>query len=454
MRIIIQGAGAVGSHLAKMLRGENNEVVVIDDDLRRLEKLAAETDVRAVKGNPSSTKVLADAGVNGADLYIAVYPSSMQEMNIVGALLARRMGAAKVIARVNDEEYLSEENQRLFRELGIELLFYPERIAAEEIVSLLERKSRSESMDFAKGQLQVSVFKLDAQSPLLDMTLLEFVQQLSEEQRRQFRIIAISRGNRTIIPKPDTVFQFNDVLYTFSHREGVELLVKYFGQSTLEVRKVMIIGGNAIASMLAADLHDRKIEVKLVEIDHDKAIRLNDIVDDDIQVVNGDGRDSDFLFDEGISDCDAFVALTGSDESNILSCVIARKLGVPRTVAEVENTEYLRLAEELGVDSVINKKVITAGNLFRFTLGGRAHMIKNIRGTDAELIEYTASAGSAIVRKPLKDLKFPEGAIIGGVIRGDRAFIAVGDTQIAPDDRVAIFAMPRTVKEVDKFFKA
>ena len=454
MRIIIQGAGAVGSHLAKMLRGENNDVVVIDDDLRRLEKLTAETDVRAVKGNPSSTKVLADAGVNGADLYIAVYPSSMQEMNIVGALLARRMGAAKVIARVNDEEYLSEENQRLFRELGIELLFYPERIAAEEIVSLLERKSRSESMDFAQGQLKVSVFKLDAQSPLLDMTLLEFMQQLSEEQRRQFRIIAIARGNRTIIPGPDTVFQFDDVLYTFSHREGVELLVRYFGQSSLEVRKVMIIGGNAIASMLAADLHERKIDVKLVEIDHDQAIRLNDILDDDIQVVNGDGRDADFLYDEGITDCDAFVALTGSDESNILSCVIARKLGVSRTIAEVENTEYLRLAEELGVDSVINKKVITAANIFRFTLGGKAHMIKNIRGTDAELIEYTATAGSAIVRKPVKDLKFPEGAIIGGIIRGDQAFVAVGDTRIVPDDRVTIFAMPRTVKEIDKFFKA
>ena len=453
MRIVIQGAGAVGSHLAKMLRGENNEVIVIDDDSRRLEKLTSETDVRAVKGNPSSTRILTDAGVSKADLFIAVYPSSMQEMNIVGALLAKRLGAAKVIARVNDEEYLSEENKRLFRELGIELLFYPERIAAEEIVSQLERKSTSESMDFAKGQLQVSVFKLDESSPLLDLSLLEFTQQLEEEQRRQFRIIAISRNDRTIIPRPDTVFQFNDILFTFSHQEGIGLLVKYFGQSTLEVKKVMIIGGNEIASMLAADLHNRNIEVKLVEIDHEKALRLNDVLDDDIQVVNGDGRDSAFLYDEGITDCDAFVALTGSDESNILSCVIARKLGVPRTVAEVENTEYVRLAEEMGVGSVINKKLITAANIFRFTLGGKARMVKYMRGTDAELIEYTAVPGSLIAKKPVKDLNFPDGAIIGGVIRGEDAFIAVGDTQILADDRVAVFATPQSVKDVDRFFK-
>ena len=453
MRIIIQGAGRVGSHLAKMLRGAGHEIAVIDDDEKRLNRLSSEVDIRAINGNPSSARVLVDARVPGSDLYIAVYPSTMQEMNIVGGLLAKHLGAAKVIARVNDEEYLSEENLHFFNELGIELLFYPERVAAEEIVAQLKRASSSESMDFAKGQLQVSVFKLNEESPLLDLSLMEFVRQFTKEQLEQFRIIAVSRGDRTIIPKPDTVFMYNDIIFTFSKKEGIDLLTKYFGRSNLEVRNVMIIGGNEVAEMLAASLHKLKIGVKLAEIDHERAIKLNDVLDDEIQVVNGDGRDSDFLYDEGITTYDAFVALTGRDESNILSCVIAKKFGVQRTVAEVENTEYVRLAEEMGIDCVINKKLLTAANIYRLTLEGEAKIVKNIRGTDAEVIEYTATTRSLITQKPIKDLKFPEGAIIGGVIRGEDAFIAVGDTQIMPGDRVDVFAVPESIKAVDKFFK-
>lgn len=453
MRIIILGAGAVGSHLAKMLRGEGNDITVIDNDEGRLGGLSQGLDVRVIQGNPSSTKVLKDAGVDKADLFIAVYPSTLQETNIVGSLLAKNLGAAKVLARVNDEEYLSAENRLMFNEMGIELLFYPERIAADEIVAQLKRSSSSETMDFARGKLQISVFKLNEDSPLLDLSLSEFVAQLDAAQLEQFRIIAISRGNNTIIPGPETVFQYNDLVFTFSRQEGVELLVKYFGQSTLQVEKVMIIGGNAIAAMLAAELYSQGIEVKLVEKNHDRCIELWEKLDDNIEIVNGDGRNSDFLFEEGISSCDAFVALTGSDETNVLSCVAAKKLGVPRTVAEVENMEYLHLAEELGVDSVINKKLITAASIFRFTLSGKARFVKYMRGTSAEVIEYTASQGSHITKAPLKDIKFPNGAIVGGVIRADEAFIAVGSTQIQPNDRVAIFALPESVKGIDKLFK-
>ena len=436
-----------------MLRGEGNDITIIDDNDARLSKLRSALDIRTIQGNPSSTKILTKAGVAKCDLFIAVYPSTLQETNIVGALLAKHLGAPKVLARVNDEEYLSSDNLLMFNQLGIELLFYPERIAADEIVAQLKRSTTSETMDFGKGQLQVSLFKLDENSPLLDLKLSEFVQQLSKEDLEQFRIIAIARNNNTIIPGPDTVFQYDDLVFTFSRMEGVDLLVKYFGQSTIKVQKVMIVGGNEVAEMLAPDLFAMGMEVKLIEIDHDRCLQLTEKFDDGIEVVNGDGRNSDLLYEEGIRDCDAFVALTGSEETNVLTCVVAKKMGVPRTVAEVENTEYIRLAEEMGIDSVINKKLITAAKIYRFTLGGDARFVKYMRGTNAEVVEYTAVAGSPITRRPLKDISFPNGAIIGGVVRGEEAFIAVGDTQIQPGDHIAIFAVPESIKLLDKLFR-
>lgn len=453
MRIVIQGAGAVGSHLAKMLRQEGNDITVIDDDSTRLGNLAAVSDIQAILGSPSSIQVLRDADVGKADLFIAVYPASSQEMNVVGALLAKQLGAAKVLARINDEGYLTAENKLLFKEMGIELMFYPEKIAADEIVDQLKHATFSETMDFAHGRLQIAVFKLDEYSPLLDLKLIDFTKKLPREESEQFRIIAISRGDDTIIPKLDTVFQFGDLVFTIAKRAGIELLIKYLGKKNLSVEKVMIVGGSPIAEMVAKSLSKEHIWVKIIEIDRSRAEGLAERLPDDVITVIGDGRNSELMYEEGISDCDAFVALTGEDETNILSCVVAKKLGVPRTVAEVENFEYTRLAEEMGVDSVINKKLITAGRIFKFTLSGRARFVKYMSGTNAEVIEYTVTPGSAITKKPLKDLDFPKNAIIGGVIRGSEACIAVGSTQIEAYDRVAIFAMPETLKEIDKFFK-
>lgn len=453
MKIVIQGAGAVGSHLAKMLRAEGNEITVIDDDSQRLQNLALNADVLTIEGSPTNISVLKDADTGRADLFIAVYPSAMQDINIVGALLAKHLGAAKVLARINDEEYLKAENKQLFKDMGIELMFYPEKIAADEIVDLLRHAAFTETMDFAHGRLQIGLFKLDENSPLLDNKLIEFTGSMTKEDSEKFRIIAISRGEDTIIPKADTVFQYGDLLFTISKKEGIELLIKYFGKKNITVEKVMIMGGSRIASMLARSLVKLGIGVKIIEIKLDHCRKLVENLPEDVIVVNGDGRDSSFLYEEGIEGYDAFVALTGEDETNILSCVVAKKLGIPRTIAEVENFEYSRLAEEMGVDSVINKKLITAGRIFKFTLSGKARFVKYMSGTSAQIIEYTVTPGSRITKKPLKDLGFPSGAIIGGVIRKKEAMIAVGDTIIEPHDRVAIFTLPDTIKEVDRFFK-
>ena len=453
MKIVIEGAGEIGSHLAKMLRAEANEVTIIDDDAQRLAAVGAYSDVETVLGNPSSIKTIREAGVARADLFIAVYPFTTQEVNIVGALLAKQMGAKRVIARINDEDYLAAENRLLFKELGIELMFYPEKSAADEIVTSLKHVSSSDTMDFAHGKLQISVFKIDEESPMVDLRLEEFIRMMTPEETALFRIIAISRDANTIIPKFDTKFQFGDVVFTVSKREGLKSIIKYFGKTDKTISRVMILGGSPIAEKVARALSSQMSAVKIIEKSKERCIALSEKLPESVVVVNGDGSNSDFLYEEGIRDYDAFVALTDSDESNVLCSVVAKKFGVPRTVAEVENIEYIRLAEEMGVDTVINKKLITAGKIFKFTLSGKARFVKYMSGSNAEIIEYTVAPGSAITKKPIKDLNFPTNAIIAGVVRGSDSFIAVGDTRIEDYDRVAIFALPQTIKEIDKFFK-
>ncbi len=453
MKIVIEGAGEVGSHLAKMLRAEANEVVVIDDNAARIAALSAYVDVETVLGNPSSIEILRAAGVAKADLFIAVYPLAAQEINIVGALLAGQLGAAKVIARVNEEDYLSAENKLIFKELGIELMFYPEKSAADEIVAFLKHNSTAETMDFARGRLQIAVFKLTEDSPILDLKLLEFIKDSTPEELQQFRVIAISRDEKTIIPRLDTKFLYGDLVFTITTREGTEALYRHFGKTNVSIDSVFILGGGPIGEMLARTLDRSGLKVKLVESDKNRCIELSEKLPETVRIVCGDGRNSDFLYEEGIQEYAAFVALTGNDESNVLSCVVAKKFGVQRTIAEVENIEYIHIAEEMGVDNVINKKLITAGRIFKFTLSGRARVVRYMTGTNAEVIEYTVAPGSAITTGPIKDIDFPRNAIIGGVIRGSESFIAVGDTVIQPYDRVAIFALPETIQDIDKFFK-
>ena len=453
MKIVIAGAGEIGSHLAKMLRDEANEVTVVDDDASRLSALASSVDVQTIQGPISSLKLLREAGTDKADLYIAVYPYTTQEVNIVSAMLAHQLGAGKVIARINDEDYLSPENKLIFKEMGIELMFYPEKSASDEIVSALKHSTTTDTMDFARGQLQIACFKLDEEAPVLDLKLGEFIKTVPPAELEQFRIIAIGRDNETVIPKMDSKFRFGDLVFTISRKDGMQMLSRHFGKSDVLTKRVMIMGGTAIAEMVARSLAKQGTKVKIIDKDKSRCIDLTEKLPKNVEVICGDGRNADILYEEGISECDAFISLTSRDANNILACVVARKYGVPRTIAEVENIEYVHLAEEMGVSSVINKKTITAGRIFKFTLSGKARFVRYMSGTNAEVVEYTVAPGSAITRSAIKDLDFPANAIIGGVIRGNDAFIAVGDTRIEPYDRVAIFTKPESLREIDKFFK-
>ena len=452
MKIVIAGAGAVGSHLAKMLSNESNDITVIDMDQERLDALSAIADVVTVEGNPSTIHTLQEAGVANADLFIAVNPSDSQDVNIVSAMLAKKLGSKKVTARINNEEYLTYDNKSMFTEMGIDLMFYPEKIAASEIADLLKRTASTDSMDFARGKLQMAVFKLEEESSLLGMTMQEF-SNLAAEEGMKYRVVAISRNNQTIIPKFDTKFKYHDLVFIISKREGMDMLMKYIGKKNIEVNSLMILGGSPIGEMVAKQMAKELDSVKLIELNKEKCLDLSEKLPANVIVVNGDGRNSDMLLEESIKDYDAFVAVTNSSETNILACVAAKSLGVARTIAEVENIEYIRLAESMGVDAVINKKLITAGRIFKFTLSNKVRFIKYMSGTDAEILEFIVAPDSKITKAPLMDMGFPSNAIIGGIIRGNESFIAVGDTQIQAYDRVAVFALPEAVKEVDKFFR-
>jgi len=455
MKIIIEGAGQVGSHLAKMLSHASNEITVIDEDAERIRKLTSSADVSTVQGPPSSIELLREAGCARADLFIAVNPFQSQSVNVVSALLAKKIGAKRVIARIDDESYLSPENKLLFKDMGIDMLFYPEKSASDEIVEMLQHSASSESMDFARGKLQLAVFKLDDDSPLLEMSVAEFAKTVkTAEPEADFRIVAISRGGVTIIPRYDTPFKYMDYLYVIARREGVPVLMKYLGKDKIEVRRVLILGGSEIGEMVAGRLAAQKLEdIKIIDIDPARCRQLSEDLPDLVSVACGDVRNSDFLLEEDIKGFQAVLATTGNDEVNILSCVVAKKMGVPRVIAQVENLEYLRLAEEMGVDSVINKKLITAARIFKFTLSDKLRSVRYMSGTDAEVLEYTAAPDSRITKGTLKEIDFPANAIIGGIIRGGESFIAVGHTRIEAYDRVAVFALPDAVKDVDKMFK-
>lgn len=448
MKIIIAGAGDVGSHLAKMLSNEYHDLTIIDNNEERLSRVSESADVITLFGSPTSITTLSAAGASRADLFIAVSPAQEQDVNIISALLAKRMGSAKVTARINNDEYLQNENKLLFTEMGIDLLFYPEKIASHEIIDLLRQTGTSEFIDFSSGKLQMIVFRLEEGAPLLDKSMKETAYPGNDPL---YRAVAIAREGRTIIPRADTRFKEHDLVFVISKRSGVQQVMDYSGKTNIDIRRVMIVGGGRIGEMVARKLENSMDYIKLIELKRERCDYLTEKLSKTL-VINGDARNTDLLIEEDVNDFDAFVAVTSSSETNILSCVMAKKMGVRKTIAEVENIEYIKLAESMGVDAVINKKLITAGRIFRFTLSNKVQSIKCLNGSDAEVLEFIVNPASLITKGKIKDLDFPKDAIIGGIIRGNQSYIALGDTEIKAYDRVVVFALPTALKKVNKFF--
>lgn len=444
MKIVIAGAGEVGGHLAKMLGSEDNDITLIDPVEERLKSVSHFVDLRIIQGNSTSIEVLKKAEIQKADLFIAVNPSEEQDMNITSTILAKRMGAKKVVARINTHEYLLPDYRDIFIDLGIDHLLYPEKMAAQEIINLLAQTGASEYIDFS-GKLQIIVLRLEEGAPILDK-MVKIANDSSE-----YRVVAIGREGDIFIPDEYEEFKLYDMVYYITSSEGILQIMKNTGKENINVNSLMIVGGSPIAVMLAKAL-ENKINVKLVESNREKCNRLAEILPKTL-VINLDVRNIDNLEDEGLSSMDAFVALTGQSETNILACMAAKNAGVFKTIAEIENLNYIKLAESIGIDTVINKKIVAASRIFKFTMESDVLAIKCLMGSDAEIMEFIAKPNSMITRSKIKYINFPSDAIIGGVIRGNQAFIVNDETQVNAYDRVSIFALPSAINKVGKYFE-
>lgn len=445
MRIILAGAGAVGTHLAKMLSNENHDIIVIDNDPNRLKQIGSNFDVLTLEGSATSIGLLKEAKVKKADLLIAV--TEAESVNIAAAILGKQLGAVKTIARIDNQEYLYSENKEMFVSLGIDYLIYPEKIAAREIVGLLSHTSTSDVVDFAGGTLHLYAFKLEANAPIINKSLIEIT---NPGEAAEYRAVAIARAGHTIIPRGQDRFQAGDLVYVITNREGVEDLIRFTGKENVDVRNIMILGGSRIGVRAAKDLGEQHY-VKLIEQDREKSYLISNTLDNCL-VINGDGTNLELLTQEGLSKMDAFVAVTGNSETNILSCLLAKRMGVKKTIAEVENIDYIPLAENIGIDTIVNKKLIAASRIFRFTMTTEVSSIKCLTGTDAEVMEFIAKPDSKITKGKLKDIDFGPDAIIGGYTREGTGQIARGNTKIEEGDQVVVFALPTSLSDIGNFF--
>ena len=447
MKIIIAGAGEVGFYLARLFTNAYHDVTIIDSQDERLSKVESVVDALTINGLPTSISVLNDANVRRADLFIAVNPAEDQDMNITCSLLAKALGAKRVIARINNYEYLFPYNKEIFFNLGIDYLIYPERIASNEIIKLLHQTGTSEYIDFSGGKLQLIVAKVEEGAPLIGEPASNFIN--SENNNIPCKIIAITRDGNTTIITHDDEFQLHDMLYFITDSDYADNLLHLCGKTNITVRNLMILGGSRIGTRVARELEDRT-NIKVIENDIDKCEELTEKLPKSL-IISGDGRNMDLLVEEEVKNMDAFVAVTGSSEVNILTCMSAKRLGVKKTIAEVENIDYIKFAEDVGIDTVINKKLITASKIFRFTIESDVQTVKYLSGSNAKVLEFIVKPGSTATKKKLGEIEFPD-TIIGGIIRGDTSIIATDNVEIKPYDRVVLFTISATIAQFSKYF--
>jgi len=445
MKIVIAGAGDVGTFLAKMLSNANHDITLIDKDEEKLNYINTHFDLLTLNGSVSSVEDLNKANVKKADLFIAV--TSMEEVNILAAMLSKKLGAAKTIARIDNREYLRPENKAIFDGMGIDELIYPEILAAREIVASLKQTGTRQLFDFKGGKLTLCAMKLKGNAPVVGLSIKEANKLLDEPN---FRAVAITRNSKTLIPNGETVFSEGDLVYIVSNSCGLENALKFAGKKQHAIRNIMIVGGSRIGKRVAKELENTH-NIKVIEIDKQKCNELADVLSNTL-VINGDGRDMELLSDESIQNMDGFIAVTGNSEANILSCLLAKKMGIKRSIAEVENMDFIHFAENVGIGTLINKKLIAASYIYRFTMKADVSAVKVLTGTDAEVLEFVAKAGSKITKSKIRDLKFPNGATIGGVIRDKDSFIADGNVQIQAEDHVVVFCFPEAIGKVEKMF--
>ncbi len=444
MRIIIAGAGAVGTHLAKMLSDERHDIVLMDANEERMANLESNFDLMTFVAQPTSINSLKEVSVADADLFVAVTPE--ESTNITSCILAHSLGAKKTVARIDNYEYLQPKNKEFFKNLGVDSLIYPEMLAAKEIADGLHLSWIRQWWEFNGGALVMLGVKLRDNALILNTPIAQI------QKEHPYHIVTIKRMGETIIPSGADELQAGDIVYFMTSKRSLPYIRKITGKEEHStIRNIMIMGGSRIA-MRATQLVSNDMSVKVIDSDINRCHWLTDMVDDSVMIINGDGRDYKLLEDEGISEVDAFVALTDNSETNILACLSAKRMGVFKTIAEVENIDYIGMAESLDIGAVINKKKIAASYIYQLLLDADVENVKCLTFANADVAEFVVKEGAKVTRSLVKDLVLPKGVTIGGLVRGDEGILVTGSTQIQPGDHVVVFCLSSMIKRIEKYF--
>ncbi len=452
MKIVIAGAGDVGFHLAELLSFENQDIILIDTNQDVLDYASTHLDVLTIRGDSSSMKTLKEAEVGRTQLVLAVTTS--EKNNLMTAILAKKLGARQTIARVKNSEYLEPEQRELFSTLGIDSLISPRQLAAREIKRLVNQCSFTDVFEFEGGKISLVGITLDQVSPLINQRLIEIYGNSngnSSSEDPNYRPIAVLRGHRTIIPRGNTTLRKNDHVYFVAKTPDINCVEDFVGRQKIRIKNVMIVGGSDLAFETASMLED-EYHVTLIEQNKDRCKEMAEALHNTL-IINGNVTDVDLQEEEGLRNMDAFIALTPNSETNIIASLMAKNRGVYKTIAQVENKEYTHISQNIGVDTLINKKLIAANNIFRYVRKGQVEAITSLHGVDAEVIEFVVHKNNRLTKKPLKDLNFPEEALIGGVIRGDESLIPDGNFQLQRNDKVIVFSLPEAISKLEKLFK-
>lgn len=449
MKIIIAGASDVGLHLAKLLSFESQNITLIDNVKQDLNYAETHLDIRTIQGDPSALSTLKKADAGDSDMMIAVTPS--ETTNLMCCLLSKQLGCKRTIARVTNIEFDKYKEDVDFNALGIDELISPEELAAKEIELLINESAFNNSYEFEGGALTMMGTTLQESAPFVGKSVKEAAAVFSEVH---FMPIAIKRSGTqsTLIPRGDTVFEAGDQVYFTSSKSGMDSLYELIGYTKQEIENVMILGGGRIGNKTAEDLCGKGIRVKLVEVDKEKAIKLSENLPNTL-VIHGDGRNADLLVEENIGGMDVFIAVTDDSETNIMSCLMAKSKNVPKIIALVENVDYFELTKSIGVDTLINKKLLTANSIFRYIRKGKVVDLAKLNNMDAELLEFVVSDQSKVLGKKIKDLDISRTATIGGVIRGNEGVIALGDFEIMAGDRVLMCCLPKSISRIERLFR-
>lgn len=444
MKIIIAGAGAVGTHLAKMLSDELHDIVLMDTNEERLANLDSNFDLMTIVARPTSINSLKDAGAGDADLFVAVTPE--ESTNITSCILAHSLGAKKTVARIDNYEYLQPKNKEFFKTLGVDSLIYPEMLAAKEIADGLHLSWIRQWWEFCGGALVMLGVKLRENALILNTPIFKL------QKEHPYHIVTIKRQGETIIPGGLDELHAGDIVYFMTAKKSLPYIRRITGKEKhATIRNIIIMGGSRIA-MRAAQLVNDAMSVKIIENDLNRCHWLTDLVDDNVMIIHGDGRDFELLEEEGISEVDAFVALTDNSETNILACLSAKRMGVFKTIAEVENIDYISMAESLDIGAVINKKKIAASYIYQLLLDADVSNVKCLTFANADVAEFVVKEGARVTRTQVKDINLPKGVTIGGLVRDGEGVLVTGTTEIQAGDHVVVFCLASMIKRIEKYF--